>query len=360
MVCMAPIYSPTGSDEPGDDDMIKMAVIGCGYWGPNLIRNFHNLPDVELKTIADLDQTRLGHVGGLYPHVACTTDYRDIIKDSTIDAVAVATPVSTHYKLGSEVLAAGKHLFIEKPMAAKADECRRLNDLADSRNLQVMVGHTFVFTPAVHKINTLMHEGELGEIYYVNITRVNLGLFQQDVNVVWDLAPHDVAMLNHLFQATPKVVSATGRSYVQQEIEDVAFLTLEYPGHQLAHIHVSWLDPNKIRKATFVGSRKMLVYDDVSSLEKIRVFDKGVDVLPHYDNFGEFQLSYRFGDIFVPRIEQAEPLKIETGHFIACIQGQEEPLSNGSHGLQVVEVLEKACQSIKEDGHPHELEYSGA
>jgi predicted dehydrogenase len=338
--------------------MLKMAVVGCGYWGPNLIRNFHSHPDVTLKAIADLDSSRLAHVGKLYPGVRCTQDYRDIIRDPEIDAVAVATPVSAHYTIGSEVLLAGKHLFVEKPMAASSEECLRLLEMADKRNLQIMVGHTFVFTPAVQKIRRLMKDGELGDIYYVNVTRVNLGLFQQDVNVVWDLAPHDVAMLNHLFEAMPHTVSATGRSYVQQGIEDVAFLTLEYPGHQIAHIHVSWLDPNKIRKATFVGSKKMLVYDDVSQLEKIRVYDKGVEVLPHYDNFGEFQLSYRFGDIFVPRIEQVEPLKIETGHFVACIKGEEQPVSNGRHGLRTVEVLEKACISIKKEGEPQTLAYS--
>lgn len=338
--------------------MIGMAVIGCGYWGPNLIRNFHNLENVRMHAIADLDRARLDRVGRLYPQAHKTTDFQELLRDPAIDAIVVATPVSTHYKLGRAVLEAGKHLFIEKPMAGSSEECRRLLDIADRKGLCIMVGHTFVFTPAVRKIRQLMKEGELGEVYYVNITRVNLGLFQQDVNVVWDLAPHDIAMLNHLFEATPQVVSATGRSYVQKEIEDVAFLTLEYPGGHLAHVHVSWLDPNKIRQATFVGSRKMLVYDDVSSLEKIRVYDKGVDVLPHYDNFGEFHLSYRFGDIFIPRLEQAEPLKIETAHFIACIEGKEEPLSSGAHGLEVVEVLEKACQSIKEDGKPHQLSYA--
>lgn len=335
--------------------MIGIGVIGCGYWGPNLIRNFHNLENAQLRAIADLDRDRLDRVGRLYPQAMKTSDIADLLRDPAIDAVVVATPVSTHYRLGKQVLEAGKHLFVEKPMAGSSEDCRRLLEIADRRNLCIMVGHTFVFTPAVRKIRQLMREGELGEVYYVNITRVNLGLFQQDVNVVWDLAPHDIAMLNHLFQSKPQVVSATGRSYVQKEIEDVAFLTLEYPGGHLAHVHVSWLDPNKIRQATFVGSRKMLVYDDVSSLEKIRVYDKGVDVLPHYDNFGEFHLSYRFGDIFIPRLEQAEPLKIETAHFIACIEGREEPLSSGLHGLEVVEILEKACQSIKEDGKPHLL-----
>lgn len=335
--------------------MIGIGVIGCGYWGPNLIRNFHNLENAQLRAIADLDRDRLDRVGRLYPQAKKTSDIADLLRDPAIDAVAVATPVSTHYRLGKQVLEAGKHLFVEKPMAGSSEDCRRLLEIADRRNLCIMVGHTFVFTPAVRKIRQLMRDGELGEVYYVNITRVNLGLFQQDVNVVWDLAPHDIAMLNHLFQSKPQVVSATGRSYVQKDIEDVAFLTLEYPGGHLAHVHVSWLDPNKIRQATFVGSRKMLVYDDVSSLEKIRVYDKGVDVLPHYDNFGEFHLSYRFGDIFIPRLEQAEPLKIETAHFIACIEGKEEPLSSGAHGLEVVEILESACRSIKEDGKPHLL-----
>jgi predicted dehydrogenase len=341
--------------------MIGVGVIGCGYWGPNLIRNFKNNPEVDLKAIADLNPDRLAAVGILYPHARKLSDHKELIAAPDIDAVVVATPVSTHFPLGQAVLEAGKHLFIEKPMAANPDECRRLIEVAESKQLKIMVGHTFLFTPAVRKIRELMNEGELGEIYYVNITRVNLGIFQKDVNVVWDLAPHDVAMLNFLFQASPVVVSATGRSYVQRDkgIEDVAFLTLEYPGRQLAHIHVSWLDPNKIRKATFVGSRKMLVYDDVSSLEKIRVYDKGVEVQPHYENFGEFQLSYRSGDIFIPRIDQVEPLKIEVAHFVDCVLGRDEPISNGRLGLEVVEILDKACQSIQGDGRPYELELSG-
>lgn len=332
--------------------MIPMAAIGCGYWGPNLIRNFNNLPEVQIRVIADLNPARLEHVGKLFPQARKTSDYEEILKDPEIEAVIVATPVSTHYPLGKAVLSAGKHLFVEKPMTDSAEHCRELNALARKNGLQIMVGHTFLFTPAVRKIRALMRAGELGDIYYANITRVNLGLFQPDINVVWDLAPHDVAMLNHLFDSSPKIVSATGRSYVRAGNEDVAFLTLEYPGDQIAHIHVSWLDPNKIRQATFVGSRKMLVYDDVSSLEKIRVYDKGVEKLQHYDNFGEFQLSYRYGDIVIPLIEQTEPLKIEAMHFVACLQGKETPLSDGAMGLQVVEVLEKACESIREDGKP--------
>ncbi len=337
--------------------MIKMGVIGCGYWGPNLIRNFHNNPEVEIVAIADIDSDRLTRVGGLYPNATQTADHRDIVNDPSVDAVVVATPVSSHYPLGMDVLQSGKHLFLEKPMAASAEECRRLNDAADKGGLVIMVGHTFLFAPAVRKIKALMADGDLGDIYYVSITRVNLGIFQKDVNVVWDLAPHDVAMLNHLFGANPTVVSATGRSYVQVEkgIEDVAFVTLEYPGRQIAHIHVSWLDPNKIRQMTFVGSRKMLVYDDVSPTEKIKVYDKGVEIQPHYDSFGEFQLQLRSGDIFSPRVDMAEPLKIEAQHFVDVIKGDAEAITSGQQGLEVVEVLEKACQSIKDDGQPVEL-----
>jgi len=337
--------------------MIRMAVIGCGYWGPNLLRNFHNNPEVELVGIADLDKDRLQRVGNLYPTVKQCSDHRELTDDPTIDAIVVATPVSTHFPLGMDVLKAGKHLFIEKPMAASAEECRIMNEEAAKRGLTLMVGHTFLFAPAVKQIQQYMNEGDLGEIYYVSITRVNLGIFQKDVNVVWDLAPHDIAMLNHLFGATPKVVSATGHCYVQKDkgIEDVAFLTLEYPGQQIAHIHVSWLDPNKIREMTFVGSRKMLVYDDVSMTEKIKVYDKGVEIQPHYDNFGEFQLTLRSGDIHAPRVDMVEPLKIEAQHFIDVIKGEAESVSSGQHGLEVVEALEKACLSIKDDGQPIEL-----
>ncbi len=338
--------------------MVNVGVIGCGYWGPNLIRNFNGLPQVNLKTIADLNEKRLHDVGLLYPNTRKSTNHQDILDDPEIEAVVVATPMSTHFPLGCEVLEAGKHLFLEKPMATTSEDCRVLNRMAAERNLQIMVGHTFVYTPAVRKIKSLMDSGELGDVYYVNISRVNLGIFQKDANVVWDLAPHDVAMLNYLFGAYPSHVSANGRCYVQRElgIEDVAFVTLEYPGGRLAHIHISWLDPNKIRNCTFVGSRKMLVYDDVSQSEKIRVYDKGVDVQPHYHDYGEFQLLYRSGDIFVPRIDTTEPLKIETQHFLDVIKGEQMNLSSGSEGEKVVKVLEGACESILADGRPIELD----
>jgi predicted dehydrogenase len=338
--------------------MIGIGVIGCGYWGPNLIRNFNSQAGADLIAISDLDENRLTTVGLLYPNTRKTTDYRDLINDPAIDAVVVATPMSTHFDLGMEVLLAGKHLFVEKPMATNSEDCRTLIKTAADNDLKLMVGHTFVYSPPVRMIKQLLDDGELGDIYYVNISRVNLGIFQKDANVIWDLAPHDVAMLNFLFGAEPVAVSATGHCYVQKElgVEDVAFVTLEYPGGKLVNIHVSWLDPNKIRKCTFVGSRKMLVYDDVSS-EKIRVYDKGVDVQPHYDNFGEFQLQYRSGDIYVPQVDTVEPLKAETAHFLAIIQGKEAPLSSGYHGRKVVQVLEKACESLKLNGQSIELTF---
>jgi predicted dehydrogenase len=339
--------------------MINVGVIGCGYWGPNLIRNFHGQAGANLAMISDLDEKRLNHVGLQYPATVKTTNYQDILNNPDIDAVVVATPMTTHFPLGKAVLEAGKHLFLEKPMATSSEDCRCLNAMAAERGLVVMVGHTFIFTPAVRKIKALMESGELGDIYYVNIERVNLGIFQKDANVVWDLAPHDVAMLNFLFDADPVRVSCKGKSYVQTDlgIEDVAFVCLEYPGGKMVNIHVSWLDPNKIRKCTFVGSRKMLVYDDVHPSEKIRVFDKGVDVQPHYDNFGEFQLLYRSGDIFVPNLENVEPLKAETSHFLDLINGKAESLSSGEHGLKVVQVLEHACRSMHNGGGPLELSY---
>lgn len=341
--------------------MLKVGVIGCGYWGPNLIRNFHGLPDAEVVAIADLSEKRLAHVGLLYPGALKTTDHRRLIGDPAIDAVVVATPMTTHYELGRQVLEAGKHLFIEKPMATTSADCRALIDLAARRDRILMVGHTFIYTPAVRKIKSLIDSGELGDVYYVNIQRVNLGIFQKDANVVWDLAPHDVSMLNFFFDADPVRVGGTGRCYVQRDlgVEDVAFLTLEYPEGRVAHIHVSWLDPNKIRNCTFVGSRKMLVYDDVSPAEKIRVYDKGVDVQPHYESFGEFQLLYRAGDVFIPRLDTVEPLRAEAQHFVDVIAGRAELMTTGTHGLRVVQVLEQACRSIKEDGRPMDMVYDG-
>lgn len=331
-------------------DAVRVGVIGVGYWGPNLLRNFNNLANAEAKWAADLNKDRLRHIGRLYPGVKTTQDYQEILKDPDVEAVVVATPADSHCRISCEVLDAGKHVFIEKPMAISAEECRIINDKAKEAGKLVMVGHTFLFNSAVYKIKQLIESGELGQIFYVYINRVNLGLFREDCNVVWDLAPHDIAILNWLLNATPRSLTAVGSSYVQPGIEDVAFLNLQYPENVMAHLHVSWLDPNKVRTITVVGSKKMLVYDDVSNTEKLRVYDKGVNVLPHYDSFGEFQLSYRYGDIVLPRIDDTEPLKNEAEHFVECIQEGRTPRSDGEGGREVVEIVEAACTSIREGG----------
>ncbi|NNE44087.1 MAG: Gfo/Idh/MocA family oxidoreductase, partial [Gemmatimonadetes bacterium] len=328
--------------------MLRVAVVGCGYWGPNLIRNFAQLPNVQMKCAVDLNKERLRHIKQLYPSVETTTDLDSVISSPDIDACVVATPVSTHHPIAKRLLEAGKHVLVEKPMAASIDEAEELKTIADERGLVLMAGHTFLYTAAVNKMRDLIASGELGHIYYISTTRVNLGLFQEDINVIWDLAPHDISILNYILGAEPETVSATGQAYIQAGIEDVAFANLTYPGDIVAHVHVSWLNPDKIRRTTVVGSKKMLVFDDVSMQEKIRVFDKGVSVQPHYDTFGEFQLSYRFGDIYTPRLDDSEPLKNECQHFVHCIQKQEKPRSNGEAGLAVVRVMQRACESIQQ------------
>ena len=338
---------------------IGVGVIGVGYWGPNLLRNFNNVSGAEARWAADLDDARLAHIGDLYPSVTTTKDYRQMFDDDATHAVVVATPADTHCRLACEALEAGKHVFVEKPMAVSEEECRQMVAAAEKADRKLMVGHTFLFNNAVYRIKELIDSGELGEIYYVYINRVNLGLFREDCNVVWDLAPHDIAILNWLMGSSPDRLTAVGHSYVQPDIEDVAFVNLQYPGNVMAHLHVSWLDPNKVRTITVVGSKKMLVYDDVSNTEKLRVYDKGVNVMPHYDTFGEFQLSYRYGDIVLPRIEDSEPLKNEAEHFIDAIRNGGTLRSDGLGGLEVVRALEAACDSIREGGTARELGGAG-
>jgi predicted dehydrogenase len=328
----------------------RVAVVGCGYWGPNFVRNFSQLPDTEVALCCDLNEGRLAHMRRLYPFVRTTTRLDDVLKDPSINAVVVATPVTSHFAIGSACLRAGKHVLIEKPIAPSGRDVLRLIEIAEERGLILMGGHTFLFNAAVLKVKEYIDSGELGEIYYINTTRVNLGIFQEDINVIWDLAPHDVSILNFVLNARPSAVAANGRPYIQEAIEDVAFLTLEYPRGVIANVHVSWLDPNKIRRTTIVGSKKMLVYDDVATLEKIRVYDKGVTVQPHYDTFGEFQLAYRFGDIYVPRVDDAEPLKIECQSFLDAVRSGKVGRASGYDGLAVVEVLEAAQKSLRANG----------
>jgi predicted dehydrogenase len=330
--------------------LLKIGVVGCGYWGPNLIRNFTQISESEVVACADLKKKRLAHMKGLYPHLETRSDYHDLLGVDDIEAIVIATPPRTHFSIALDALKAGKHVFVEKPFAMSSDECEKLIDAARENGLCIMVGHTFVYTAAVNKIKEVIASGELGDIYYISTTRVNLGIFQDDINVVWDLAPHDVSILNYILDDTPDEVSAHGQSYIRANVQDVAFLHFRYPEEIIAHVHVSWLNPNKLRTTTVVGSKKMLVYDDVSSLEKIRIYDKGVTVQPHYDTFGEFQLSYRFGDIFIPRLDDSEPLKVACQDFIDSIRAKRKPLSSGENGLEVVRVIEASNESLENSG----------
>lgn len=291
----------------------------------------------------------------LYPHLHATRDYREFLASDDIDAVVIATPARTHFDITKDALEASKHVFIEKPLATSSEQCEHLIAKSREEGLTLMVGHTFIYTAAVNKIKEVIDSGELGDIYYISTTRVNLGIFQDDINVVWDLAPHDISILNFILDGTPEQISALGHSYIRSGVEDVAFLTFRYPGSILAHVHVSWLNPNKLRTTTVVGSKKMLVYDDVSSLEKIRIYDKGVTVQPHYDTFGEFQLSYRFGNIFIPKLDDSEPLKNACQHFADCIRNGAEPRTGGKPGLNVVRVIEAANESLRNSGAPVHL-----
>ena len=336
---------PMNSTKP-----INIAVIGCGYWGPNHIRNFIQISSCNMSICCDLEESKLDRMRTLYPSVNTTRDYGQIIDDPQIDAVVIATPVFTHFALAKECILHGKHVFVEKPITSCCSECMELIRLAEKQEKVLMVGHTFEYTAAVNKIKEIIESGELGEIFYITTIRVNLGLFQPDINVIWDLAPHDISIILYILGMEPNLVNAQGKAHYRNEIEDVATLTLNFPNGVIAFVHNSWLDPNKIRKTTIVGSKKMLVYDDVDPQEKIKIYDKGVEAPPYYDTFGEFHFSYRYGDIYSPRLEDYEPLRKECEHFLECIRESKRPRSDGYSGLRVVSVLEAACKSLKNNG----------
>ena len=332
---------------------INVAVVGLGHWGPNLARNFNALPDAHLHTLCDMDPARLQRVGANYPAARQTDDFESVLADPDVDAVALATPVHTHFKLASAALRAGKHTFVEKPLARSSDEARKLVELADAEGLILMVGHVFLYNAAVRQVKAYIDSGELGDIYYIYAQRLNLGIVRQDVNALWNFAPHDISIINYWLDGAPNKVDAHGYAYLQPGIEDVVFMNLEYGGGQAAAVHVSWLDPNKVRRMTVVGSKKMVVYDDVSPDAKIRLYDKGVDRKPgnglgSYATFGEFQLLLRAGDLLIPKIRFTEPLRAECQAFVDAIRTGEPPLADGRNGLAVVEVLEAADRAMKE------------
>lgn len=330
-------------------ETIRVGVVGCGYWGPKLIRNFQSIPGSNLQIVADLRQDRLDHIRGLYPGVETTTDYAQLLH-SPVEAVAIATPVARHFEMARDALLAGKHVLVEKPLTRTSQEAEELVRLAQERQRVLMVGHTFEYNPAVEYLKDLIGRGELGKVFYIDAARVNLGIFQKDINVIWDLAPHDISILLYLLEKKPTQVRAHGAAYVQPHIEDVAYLTLDFPNGVMAHIRVSWLDPCKIRRITVVGSQKMVVYDDVETTERIKIYDKGVTAPPYSDTLAEFRLSYHYGDITTPAISDAEPLELECKHFLECIRNGRKPRSDGYVGLQVVKILEGAQRSLENGG----------
>jgi len=331
-------------------DVVKVGVVGCGYWGPNLVRNFTSLANAAVTTICDVNQQRLQHLLRLYPGVAITTRYESMLEGNDVDAVIIATPVSLHYPQAKAALLAGRHVFIEKPMAASSRECRELNRLADEKGLILMIGHTFLYSAAIRKIKAIVDSGDLGQIRYICARRLNLGLFQRDINVVWDLAPHDLSIISYLAGESPAAVCCQGNSSVRQGIEDVASTTLHFSSGMFAIIQSSWLDPKKVREMTIVGRHRMVHYDDLEPLQKIKVYDHRVETPPHYDTFAEFQYSYHYGDMYAPYIKQEEPLKVECQHFVECVQTGKYPLTGGRQGLELVKIIEAATQSLANKG----------
>ncbi len=339
---------------------IKVGVVGLGYWGPNLLRNFRSLPDCSVGLMCDVNEQRLNHLRSLYPEVTGGADFNHMLNGAGLDAVVIATAVRTHYQMAKASLLAGKHTFIEKPMAASSEQCESLVQIARQKGLVLMVGHTFLYSPVVRKIKEIIDCGDIGQIRYISSRRLNLGLYQKDINVAWDLAPHDISIILYIMDEVPVSVNCRGSAHITPGIEDVTSMCLNFRKHRSAIVHNSWLDPRKVREMTIVGSRRMIVYDDVAQLEKLRIFDARVERPPHYDTFAEFQYAYHYGDMYVPYVKQDEPLKIECQHFLDCIREGKEPLSNGQQGTELVRILEASSLSLKQGGSEVELVASGA
>src|SRR5712672_2611505 len=331
---------------------IVVGVVGCGYWGPNLVRNFKGLPNCSLKAMCDLSEARLKHMRSLYSDVEGVTDFEHLLNGVGLDAVVVAAPVKHHYSLAKASLLAGKHTLIEKPMASSSAECEELIEIAERNGLVLMVGHTFLYSAPVRKIVEIVEAGDIGEIRYINSRRLNLGQFQKDINVAWDLAPHDISIILHILGELPLVVNCQGNAHVTPGVEDVTNMSLYFPRKRFATIQSSWLEPRKIREMTVVGTRRMIVYDDLRTREKIRIYDGRVERPPHYDTFAEFQYSYHYGDSYIPHIQHEEPLKLACQHFIDCIKTNSQPVTGGRQGLEMVRILEAASASLKMNGAP--------
>ena len=338
--------------------MIRVGVIGYGYWGPNLVRNFYETAGAQVACVSDLRPERLKQVRARYPTIKVTESHRELIEDPGVDVVAIATPVSTHFDLAMKAIQAGKHVLVEKPLASTSEQVRRLIDAAQAAKRTLMVDHTFVYTGAVRKIRELVDSGGLGDIYYYDSARVNLGLFQHDVNVIWDLAVHDLSIMDYVLPFHPVAVSATGLSHVPGGKENIAFLTLFFGGPHIAHVHVNWLAPVKVRRTLIGASQKMIVYDDLEQSEKIKVYDKGITINRQQDpaeKIYQVLVGYRTGDMLAPRLDMAEALGVEAAHLVRCLEKGERPIADGMAGLRVVQILEAATRSMAEQGRPVEL-----
>jgi predicted dehydrogenase len=332
-----------------------IGVIGCGYWGPNLIRNFAENQRARVSWLCDLDAERLSAVGRRYPSARTTQDYRELLRDAELDAVVIATPVATHFPFAMEALEAGKHVLVEKPFTASVAEAETLIETARSRGLTLMVDHTFVYTGAVRRIKEIIESGEIGDLLYFDSTRINLGLFQHDINVVWDLAPHDLSIMDFVVRREPEAVLATGSCHVEQGIENIAYVTLKFADPFIAHFHFNWLSPVKIRHTLIAGSRKMIVYDDIEPTEKVRIYDSGVTANRNSgksDKEAAYQtlVSYRTGDVWVPKLDSTEALHYVCQEFLSAIETGRRPLTDAEAGLRVVRLLEAAQRSINEGG----------
>ncbi len=328
---------------------MNAAIIGVGYWGPNLLRNLYELRRLNRIVVCDFDEDKLRRIKSRYPTIEIQTDAERVFRNPEIDAVLIAVPVSAHAPLGIKALESGKHVFIEKPLAASVEEAQKLIETAQKYKKVLMVGHTFEYSPPVLKIKEILESGTLGNVYYISSSRVNLGLHQKDVSVIWDLAPHDFSTIFFWLNEEPTRISATGRDFVQKNIPDVAFINLEFPSGAIAHVQVSWLSPSKLRRTTIVGSEKMLVYDDTENVEKVKIYDKGVDYKDP-ETFGEYQLSYRTGDVISPKLDTFEPLRKEISHFLDCCESGQNPQTDGYNGLRVVKALELAEKSLRSGG----------
>jgi predicted dehydrogenase len=334
---------------------INVGVVGAGYWGPNLVRNFRALPDCRIGAICDVNEERLKHLRALYPEIPGETKFDHLLGNADLDALVIATSVRHHYPMARAALLAGKHTLIEKPMAASSAECEELIAIAEQHGLVLMIGHTFLFSPSVRKIKEIVDQGEIGSLRYISARRLNLGLFQKDINVAWDLAPHDISIILHIMGELPYSVNCRGGAHLTKRIEDVTSMHLQFSKERTAVIQSSWLDPRKVREMTIVGSKRMIVYDDIAQQEKIKIFDVRVERPPHYDTFAEFHYAYHYGDIYSPYIKQDEPLKAECQHFLDCIQHGRTPLTSGTAGLEVVRILEASSASIQLNGAPIDM-----